>query len=431
MNIKAILLASTLFLFVLISSPAKSQPYITGRSVALSISDPLKMYGAYCNGANPAILASPDNPLTTIVLPSLGLSVSNNAFSPNYIGQNLVEGKRLTDTDISDILSRVKQDNLNLNGRLLAPILGFSNKNYALNALDLHVRMTATIPEEVLHLVLTGWEEDSLYRFSEVDYELLAYWSTSFSFGHELAPPEWLKFLAVGATFRYIIARNYLGLGKHEGSWRVTRENIETQGNIQLLSAKSGDGVGLDLGLTGSFQDGNSVFGITIGNLIGSINWEDLKVTDISFERNEGINMDSLVALDYWKYFLHNTDSTYYVRDFRTPQPRYLLFSLQRRDFYGKNRGDVYLSWYQGLNTVPGQNTSPRVSVGTEFLATQVLPLRLGIAVGGIEKFELSGGFGLRLARYRLDIGASWQRGIFYGAKGFSFAISNQLSLIF
>ncbi len=414
---------------LLVHSPAFGQTIRDGRNVGLAGSGALGMYGAQAVGWNPANLGLKANPHMTITFLSAGVSLGNNAFSPDYIGTTFVEGDTLDSLDIEDILSEIKSDRVTLYSGLSAPLFGISSGNYALNVLDFHLVASGAIPQEVFELLLRGWERDRVYSFDAVEEDVMIYWTTSFSVAKPLTPPTFMKELAVGATFKYIHGTFYEGLGRSGGSFQVTQEAIITDGEFQHLQSTSGDGVGLDLGASGWLNEFDVQVGLTIGNLIGSISWTDVEVEELTFELDEGIYIDRLLRKNYWKHLFNDTTVSYTMGSLRKPLPRYLLLSACKPGLPWIRGGDLFFSWYQGLNDAPGHSTTPRLSLGAELRPRSWFPLRVGIAVGGIEGSEFSGGFGLDYSIYQLNFGASWQRGLFFGAKGFSFAITNCIRL--
>ncbi|MFC2150323.1 DUF5723 family protein [Calditrichota bacterium] len=404
-------------------------PLLTGRYLALAGADPLGMYGTNAIGANPSNLLSPHNPDKMVLLPSIGLSIGNNTFSQAYIADTFVEGDTLTNDDKKDILDRIDVNDLILNGNVTIPGFGYSENQYSFNFASLYIHSNISLPTDLFRLPLNGWETDRVYSFDDIEAELMAYWAVSFSMARSLPEIEYVENFTAGVTFSYYIGVRYFELGQHRGFWNVTADSINTSGHFQLVSSNSGDGVGLDLGISGDILDGSTTVGMTFGNIIGSVNWQQVEINDIQFSRNRALDLDSLIRADYWKSFFHDQDTTFHLGSYTTTLPKYLLFAARHHGILGEEMLDLSVSLRQGLNRAPGNSFIPRLAFGGELRPQSNYPLRAGISFGGLEGVEIAGGFGLNFGNYRIDIGGSWQRGIMLGAKGFAFSLTNQLIL--
>ena len=163
--------------------------------------------------------------------------------------------------------------------------------------------------------------------------------------------------------------------------------------------------------------------------LLGSINWSSVEVREVRFERNRGVDLDSLARGDYWERFFNETDTTYWRGSFISPLPRYLELMIYKPSIYLNENGDIFLNIYQGLNDVSGYSLTPKLTVGTEMRMMQFLHIWTELGLGGIEGVEFGGGFGFNFSGYEFSLGADWQRGVFSGAKGFSVMMRNYFSL--
>ncbi|MCF7811305.1 DUF5723 family protein [bacterium] len=377
---------------------------------------------------NPSMLGLKIYPDWSVSLPSFGLAMGNNAYSTAFLGDYFVEGKRLSDNDVNKILSEISSDQLNLNWHGGVSGLGFTYNGFGMTLFDMHTICSAAFPKDVFELVMGGWEKDKLYDFSDVSTEYYRYWTTSFSMARSLpTTPGFLDELSVGARLKLLFGIEYYGLGNTSGYLQVTSDSVKTDGLMEFVKSESGAGLGIDIGASGWLSPLSSYVGVTFGNAIGSINWSDVEIDENRFERHNGVSLDSLSNRDYWNNFFNESDTTYEAGSKTVSLPKYLLLTLHRPEMYLDGRGDISVSIHQGLNDVPGNSFIPKLSVGSTFQQLPWLNLRLGMGFGGIEGFELGGGFGIDYALYHMNFGASWQRGVFNGSKGFSIALSNSL----
>jgi len=419
MKKKLILLGVSL---LLLSNSLYAQAMRTGRSVAVAESGTMAMYGANAVGWNAANLGLKANPVSSLVFASFGMSLGNNAFSPQYISDNFVEGDTLDDAQKNDILSQMDADQLRIYALIGIPAFGLSISHYALNV-DAHILATAAIPADIFELALTGPKVGVFYDLSTVEEASMAYVTSSLSAAQPLSAIPFTQEFSVGASFKYVKGLAYGELEHKEGMFQVNQQTLHAEGYFRTLTSTLGDGVAMDLATAAKLNYRDIYVGLTLGNLIGDITWEDVEASENRFYRNDGLSVDSLTKKDYWRNFMTESDTTYSYGSVKTPLPRYMIIAADLPYMSGK--GDLFLSYFQGLNDAPGQNTTPRIGFGTEFRWIPILPLRVGMAVGGIEGSMYSAGFGLRLLGYQMNFGAAWQRGILAGAEGFSIGISN------
>lgn len=419
-------LLSVITVMILFSGNVYSQILMTGTSIGLSGSATGKMSGAQAVGWNPANLGLKANPSFSVTFLSFGTTLGNNAFSPRYIGDTFIEGDTLAPSQIDEILSKVESDDLQLYSFSTVPLFGLSINSFSLN-IDAHGLVKGTIADDLLELALRGPVVDHTYYIDDINETGIAYWTASFSAAKSLTPPDFLDELSLGATFKYLGGLAYSDLVEKNGYVLITHDVINADGHIELIHATRGDGIGLDLGVAAWLKPLDMYCGLTLGNLIGSIIWTDVEANEIRFYRDDGLDIDSLTNEDYLKHLFNETDTTYSTGSVTSPLPRYIILS-GAKTIHG-NKIDLLCSYYQGLNDAPGHSKTPRIAFGSELRYIPILPLRIGLALGGEEKTQYSFGFGLNLGSYKMNIGMSWQGGLFEGAEGFSFGFTNLVSI--
>jgi hypothetical protein len=408
---------------ILICGIAQSQPIRTGRSVALAGAGALGMYGSQAESWNPANLGLKANPAFSLTIASFSFAMGNNAFSPQYISDTFQKGNVLDSAKKQEILDKMTSDQWKLYAQVGAPVLGLSFEQLSFNV-DFHAMESAAMPAELFDLALKGNLLDRAYDFNSVDQYGMAYWTISVSAAKPFVPPPMFKELSVGATFKYVSGTAYSELAHREGTLLTTNSSILFEDKFQLLKSSKGDGAGLDLAAAGRLEFFDLYTGIMLGNIFGDITWANVECQEFTKTQDTlGVNMDSMSNSDYWRNHWKHNQTTYSSPSVSSPLPRYLMLSLDKA--YLNGRGDLFFNYFQGLNSTPSQNTTPKVSIGSEFRWIPVLPLRAGISLGGIEGSEFSGGFGFKMSGYQFNFGASWQRGILAGAKGFSIAFTN------
>jgi len=386
------------------------------------------MQGALAAGWNPAILALDGSPRNSYLLPSAAITLGNNAYSPQFLSQVFIKGKHLTDGETSDLLGELKSGEWNIYGGGYLPLFGISSGAVALNAFDLHYAGSGSVPKDMFDLLFKGTETGRIYRLDNLSEESYGYWTIAFSGAKKLNPPPFFREFSIGGTVRYMRGLGYNSISRAGGFFQITSDTIHCDGSIQSLQAGTGDGVGLDLAVAGWLEPLGGSVGLTLGNLLGDIQWAGVTSRELFFSRHSGIDIDSVSRKGYWQNFFNDRDTSYSYGALGTPLPRYFLLAIRRSDHVFRRNGSWFVSWYQGLNKVVGNSTIPRLSVGQELSTCRWFAARAGVGVGGLEGFTLAGGVGLRFNRYKFDLGGSWHRGVMNGAKGFTLAVTNSLN---
>ncbi len=417
-----IILAIALLITIFFSGLAEAQPMNTGRNKALGSAATGAMFGVRAPSWNPANLGFKGNPEFSLYVPgSFAFSSGNNSFTPQYIVNTLIEGDTLYEADKNEIIGKLDADRFGLFTAINIPIFAFSVRTFALN-MDAHTYGKIELPADLMKMALTGPVPETYYDLSNVSEEVMGYGALSLSLAKALTPPEDFSELSLGMTFKYFYGAVYSVLEQHEGHILINYDVVDAEGIFVNRFSTRGDGVGLDLAAAGIYEPYDLYLGITLGNIIGTINWTGVETQEFSFSKLDGVNQDSLNSDDYWQHFFNNADTTYNSGDINSATPLYLMLSTARNFYNDKVR--LFLSYYQGLNESPAHSYMPRLSFGSEFYHIKTVPLRLGIVLGGLQTFELTSGFGVNLPSANLDFGFSWQRGLFLGAEGFSINFS-------
>ncbi len=424
MKSKFSILGIVVILLLVMSVALYAQPMRTGKTTGLAGAAGGTMFGVQANGWNPANLGLSANPAYSFYLPlSGGASFGNNSFSPEYLTKTFVKGDTLTSDKKAEILGKMESDDFKLYSYSGVPILGVSVGSHSFNV-ESFVFADAKMPTALFDLLLSGNDVNKTYNLGDVESEAIGYSTISYSVAKSFTPPHaLLGEFSLGATFKYVYGHAGGVLDEHEGHIIISNETIDAEGKFRYLLSQQGDGVGLDLGVSGVVEPLNMYLGLSLGNIIGNISWTDSEASEFEFWHLNGVEIDSLTEADYWGSFFNDSDTTYDAGDFSTPLPRYVLLSGQKS--FLEDNIDVFLSWYQGLNESSGHSRIPKISVGTELNYLKSLPIRFGLGLGGVERTQYAFGFGFNTPFWQLNIGMSWERGFAFGAEGMSFSLTN------
>ncbi|NQS97994.1 MAG: hypothetical protein HQ591_06035 [candidate division Zixibacteria bacterium] len=426
----------TLMLTLLIPIAAYSQTGLNARSMGMAGAYQSMSRGAEVARWNPANLMLPHSPNITLDIASFGLSMGNNSinldFYNDYFSQEYFDEHESWDQQAKDeIISHF--DN-NFKGFINTQITPFalSYREFAF-ALNYFAYSNIQLPQNLLQIPLQGIGTEP-ETFADIEGEAIAGAEIAFSTAKTLHPDwKFLSHFSVGATFKYFIGMSYAKVEHAEATVLSGVDSMAVNGNYQLYLAfpyddrgKGGDGVGLDLAAAGMAGE-KLTLGLTINNLVGSINFGEIEELHGTISLNEpGLNIDELDNMeDYLDSITVTTDTTFISPDIiRYKLPKSFVLSANYRLYPWMV---VEADYHQGLNNVAGGTTTPRLALGTEIKYLRFLPLRFGFALGGMQGTTLAAGFGFDFKYYKLDFAVAGQRGLFNGSKGVNFAISQRL----
>jgi len=167
----------------------------------------------------------------------------------------------------------------------------------------------------------------------------------------------------------------------------------------------AGKGYSFDFGINIQFSDKLSI-AASITEL-GRIKWDYNSF--ISYDNEEFYYKDFNVRTEDSTYnkLVNNLNGTE-TRDTKTPY--YTEMPLKFRAGISYQPSDKLLfefNWVKGNNNLPSNTTRHIISLGTEYIPANVIPLRAGISYGGPEEFRFSLGAGLRFRTFSIDVAAS------------------------
>jgi len=221
-------------------------------------------------GVNPANLAAYNYKSFNLLNLSLGLS--NNALSiTNY---NAINGAHLEDTlsftyyPKSQFYDMFGGEGIRLTQPLKfsLPILNFSTRRFALTT-NFSSNIDMGLPNGFLDLLLFGNPIGSNISI-DMEQNTIVTQDIGLSFGHSFN-----KFSA-GFTLKYILGLFYMGMESIDTPFITTDITGFTGQNQYLIQqAIGGSGTGLDIGFTTNESEEGYRFGLSIINLLGTVEW--------------------------------------------------------------------------------------------------------------------------------------------------------------
>jgi hypothetical protein len=381
----------------------------------------LKQHDVSVLGWNPSLL-SPDNGLnTSIELPSIGITMGNNAFSVSYWNRHFGKDGFLDNATKADVLSHIPGGGLEGQAQISAPIVGFSRGRMGAR-LAVESSNRVTLPRDLAVLALDGNEAYRTYSFhdSRSESETMLDWGLGFSYAFE---QEEIPELAVGCAFHFYQGLYLAKIAEANGEI-TAGDSLSGWMAVHSIRAEKGDGVGFDIGATATLT-GNLQVGLAVRQLSTRISWIVNRNDLVSAYRDStGVGIGSLEQGDSLERDLHYRDTSYAggVTDTKLPT------LLEANVHYQWNAkwalmGNVL---YRASTTIRGP-AGLEVGAATEYKVRRFLVLQGGASVGGPWSWRVGAGGGLRFGRYEVDIGGNWNDGLFNGARGFGWGIAQRL----
>ncbi len=378
-------------------------------------------------GWNPANLGFRDNPEFSIsfgvipIVPIPAIRLENSAVSINWLGDYLFSGKYL-DTDAkNEMLGVFTDDAWDLNPLMYAKILGISSGDFAFS-IGAEVNSNITLPTSVLNFVMHGNKFGEEISLDNIDGSAQAVIPFSLSYGFPLKIPN-LDF-----------GKNYLGFGVKllwgvangevdyfEGGLTTYIDQVVGTGSGKIKYSTDGFGLAFDFGWALKINDSITA-NLAVQNLFGYIKWKDKnsEMIEYSFDAYVEATDDFEGILDA----IASDDTTYSIKGYTSDYPTYLVAGFEY-DIIPSVQ--LFLNYKQYFNEEFQYSTTPRFSIATKMKPVDWFPIRLGIALGGYEKFQFGIGFGLHAKHYHFDLGISQIGGVFNSARGLGFSIGQKI----
>lgn len=282
-----------------------------------------------------------------------------------------------------------------------------------------------SLPRDYAEFLFYGNPPGTTRDFSTSDAQ--AAWTREYalSYGRSLQRLTFTKSLEAGISVKLIHGYGYSGLDRFNTRLETASNGVltgtvgyasrsagvdfaggDSAGSYSFFPAPAGVGFAIDLGVSALVTDFISV-GISLTD-VGSMTWS----------RNaREVSVDTVVVVDDYltssqqdaiEKSLHGKRQD--LDEFYTALPTQLRVGVAlqidrwpgTQDFPGSLL--VELDYNQGFKDLPGSTTSPRFSLGVEYLPLDWLPIRTGMSVGGTDRFNVAFGFGLNFGTFVFDL---------------------------
>ena len=341
-------------------------------------------------GINPANLGMPGNGTFGFRAFDIGMIVHNSSVSLGFY--NRYNGDSLDAGEKEDILSHIPDRGLEAGGQADFQLFGVRVRRFAVS-LSASASLAGAMPKDLFRIVLQGIEVGKAYDLAPRGGGV-AYAKLGLSYGHPLKLTAFDDF-AVGGTFNYVGGIGYAEVVRSTGRVVVDYQS-KVQSELVGRTGLGGSGFSFDFGV--SARKGNIRFGAALLSLVSHLNWTQQTEEAVLRFVGDSVNVYALEDLGPDEIF-DKQDTTYSIPAFSTSLPPELVLGVATR-WQGFL---VAADYHQYLQSRFGASTTPELALGAERRVLAVLPLRVGLAIGGGKGFRPSFGFGLHLAAFKWD----------------------------
>lgn len=343
---------------------------------------------------NPANIGLSEYRENSIELAGAGVQIMNNSFT--LADYNEYTGAILTDNDKSVILGKIPSEGLKISAEAEAGAMSVSLGSMVLSINGI-AATEVNLGKDALRLFLEGNDLDEAFTLEGMYSEAIAYGSVGLSYGMPVYVSG-TRQLAIGATAKYIYGFAYEEVTELTGEVVTLAAGFCGEGTMIARTALGGSGYGLDVGAALKLNDSYTA-GVSISNILSSITWDnETEEHGYHFELDtlnaDLIQDDSIDVSEDWSYP---------VESFSSSLPSVLKMGVANID----GRFVWAVDYIQGFRLAAGTSSKPRIAAGVEYRLFSFLPVRTGYSLGGGKGSVVSGGLGLDLSLFHLDLAVS------------------------
>ena len=434
---------------LLLGSILMAQNSMSARSIALSGAFATNSRGVNTFGWNPANLGYADNPdfswrfFLLPPFPSASLELKNNSISPHWLHNKFMVGRLLNNQEKKNLLNYFPKTGFELSPIVNFDLLTMSAGNWAFS-LGAESISNVQLPKPLFNFIFFGNQFDKPIKLDDTDLESQTLATFTVYHGRKLelkGLEEYVKELYVGGGIKFISGGSYVDIERLDAGINFTKDKAMVDGNAVVTGAAGGYGFALDLGASARLSE--KIFSsLSFHNLGGKIHWggfnigvfddefldsEDQQKGDIArgkFNIYSEIHKSNFDSADSLFEEGIKTDTIYTIDNYSSNYPTYMNFGFEYRL---QENLKIMANYQQFFKEQLVFSTVPKISLAGEYFPNPVLPLRMGISIGGKDGFRWGFGSGVNLNNYTFDFGFSQIGGMLNRARGFSFSITSML----
>jgi len=449
-----------LYTFNSIAQNGGSVSYPDARSVAMGSQFAVTSLGVYSVNGNPANLAISHNKIeisTVLPIPNFSASTSSDFMSVSELNyffggvrdENGLTARRFLDNDDKqNLLSILESGNeIRASGMVnLLTISVFPGKeigSFAFSVNDI-LGQKIGIPKDIIELGLYGNEIGKEYNFDGFQLSSSYLREYDLSYARDLSKlfKRVFTHFTAGVTLKYIQGYAYSEIDRADTKI-ITNEDhsihivnnmkanfafstdigvnwdfdkTERYSNLGAFLSPVGSGWGLNIGFAALLED-TWTFGLSITD-IGSVGWNR---ETVSYTASGDIVITDVTDSDLLDSLTNAVEpSGAYSNGFTSILPTALRMGATLRldkIIRGNFPGEMLLAfgYNQGFTNGVNNTTFPLLSIGFEWKPIEVIPIRSGIAIGGIDGLAWSFGFGIDARIVEFNLATSNMTTVFMG----------------
>jgi len=379
---------------------------------------------------NPSMLAAVGRPGFTIDLPHINLEFGSNAYGLSDVRK--YANTYLTSSDKQTLLDKIKDSTLTLRSLVGVAPFGLSIGPFGL-LVSSAGQMNLGVGKDAVQLVLFGNapQNGTSSLFTARGSNGLAWAATTIAGSFALPIPSPLGHLAVGATYKYVIG-NFLGSATDLGTQVAFNprfsaieagEAIYTNYDSHcgtfspfktgMCGGQAGKGYGVDLGGTLQLAGKGITLSAVLVNVVGKMTWDQSRLYYSRTVRADSQTTSGSVVTVQDSSVTFKTAAQIAADPSAQKLQGALLanadFSRLARVGVALRSGQLTLAGDMQVRLKTGldQQPSKLLSAGAEYRLLGILPLRAGGSFDFAGATMLSGGIGLQLLGFNLDLSAA------------------------
>ena len=359
---------------------------------------------------NPAVLGTREDGIWSFDIMRANASIRNNAFDLDLYEE--YNGEFLTDEDKEKILDRMSSGQAKVTADVASEALSFRRRTVGFSVRTF-VGGHGGLDKDFADLLLYGNELDRTYRFLNSG-SALAYTSFGLSYGRPAGMlARWN--VSLGGAIRYVVG--LAGAEVVESRGETVTDITGINGWTETLIRRSegtGSSVAFDFGIWALKERWE--LGLALNDLGPAVSWDDAEEKYLFLEFEDWTFQDETEE-DGHAYT--EEDTTISIRTWTMPLPT----RLRTMAAYHTDWGHVHFVWMQGLRSVAGISTTPRVLLGTEWNAQPWLKPRVQLEIGSPEGLSIATGLGIAPSIFHLDLAITNFRFPPMKSKGLGFSL--------
>ena len=276
-------------------SPASAQLPVTARALGMGGAYTAVARGQEAIFHNPANLALPGNPHTSLAAPQITVGATINGLTFGDVDA-LRDFDELTDEQRADILGRIPEEGTTAEVDLRIPVLSMSYRR-AMFGVSYNITGRHAVARDLAELVLVGVQRSRLIPGNSNPYDLAdignrtqgyraAYVDFAAGYAHRVGP------VSLGVTGHYLNGRALV----RSGVVRVRSEISATEQDVQVtymgVRREGATGFGLDVGA--AIQPIPSLtLSAAVTNAVNTLEWKgEQEIRQIVLDRDDYVNSD-------------------------------------------------------------------------------------------------------------------------------------------